>query len=68
MVQINIGLGGMCLDLDETRDVLRSAQTILAGSSAVLAQYSKEIKLPEIVNRLIPWDRNRKGVSLGTLI
>ncbi len=68
MVQINIGLGEMYLDLEEIRDILKSTQTILAGSSAVVAQYSKEIGLPEIVNKLVTWDRSRKGISPGTLI
>jgi len=68
MVQMNIDFGAVYLDLKEIRDVLRSTQTILAGPSAVVAQYWKQIKLPEIVNRLVAWDRRRKGISPGTLI
>lgn len=68
MVQVNSGLGAMYLDFEQVRDVLRSAQTILAGSSAAVAQYSREIKLPKTVNRLVPWDHSRKGISPGTLI
>lgn len=56
------------MDPIEMRDVLRSTQTIVAGSSAVIAQYSKEIGLLEIANRLVTWDRSRKGISPGTPI
>ena len=68
MVQVNIGLGAMYLDLERIQDVPKSTQTVLVGSSAVVAQYCREIKLPEIVNKLVPWDRSRKGISPGTLI
>lgn len=58
----------MCLDLERIWDGLKCTQTALSGSSAVVAQYCREIKLPEIVNRLVPRDRSRKGISPGTLI
>lgn len=68
MVLVNIGLAAMYLDLKQMQDVLKSTQTVLAGSSAVVAQYCREIKLPEILKRLALWDHSRKGVSAGTLI
>ena len=54
MVQVNIGLGAMHLDLEQIHEVLKSTQTVLAGSSALVAEYCREIKLPKMGNRLVP--------------
>lgn len=56
------------MDLERIQGALKSTQNVLADSSAVVAQYCREIKLPEIVNKLVPWDCNHKGVSPGELV
>ncbi len=58
----------MYLNLEEIRYVLRSAQTALARFSVVVAQHSKGIELPGIVNRLVTRDRGSKVISLSMLV
>lgn len=53
MVQVNTGLRAMCLDVEQIQDILKSTQTVLAGSSEPIAHYCGEIKLLEIVNKLV---------------